>query len=364
MSLAEPDFFKKSRIVSVDVTRGYRHFRFVSPEYFHATLVRYSDHSIRTRTFMRAIVLHVTATLLCLALAVFALRYATNFWGAGVVFSLQLHAGIAMLLVALLCLLLRPGIVTGAMLLATVFILGHGVVMAWNSLPLALPDDGAALQKLRVLSFNVLGENLENGAAIADYIAQSGADVAYVMEAAPVGLHLDRLSKTYPYRIGCGEHTSTCDLMLLSKYPLDMIYVGNLSDLRKDRFATARIHVGGTILHLAAAHLSKPYFDNYHSDELAELGDVLSDIDGPLLLAGDFNASTIAPDMQALLKHTGLTTAGWEPATWPIIAGPLGVPIDHIFIRAPLMAQNLSRIPSNFGSNHYGLIADFALPGH
>lgn len=311
---------------------------------------------------MRAILFHVTATLLGLALALFALRYASDFWGGAALFSLQLHAGVVMVLLALFCLVLRPGAFALTLLGASLFILGHAALMVWNALPPAYPAATVNGHGLRVLSFNVLGENLENGGAIADYILQSGADIAYVMEAAPVGMHLDRLSKTYPYRIGCGEHTGTCDLMLLSKYPLESIHVGNLSDLRRDRFAMARMRVGDAILNLAAAHLSKPYFDGYHTDELAALAEALRGVDGPLLLAGDFNAATIAPDMQELLKRTGLTTAGREPATWPIGAGSLGVPIDHIFIRAPLTAQTLARIPSNFGSNHYGLIADFSLP--
>ena len=311
---------------------------------------------------MRNILFHICATLLGLALAVFALRYTTDLWAPAVVFSLQLHAGVAMMLVALFCLALRPGAVSMAMLCATLLVVCHAVLMIWNSLPPTFSAGTTSTQSLRVLSFNVLGENLENGGAIADYILQSGADIAYVMEAAPVGLHLDRLSKTFPYRIGCGDHTSTCDLLLLSKYPLETVYVGNLSDLRKDRFATAQIHLGSVTLSLAAAHLSKPYFDKYHTDELAGLGEALSKIDGPLVLAGDFNAATIAPDMQGLLKRTGLTTAGLEPATWPIGAGILGVPIDHIFIRMPVMAQKLSRIPSSFGSNHHGLIADLTVP--
>lgn len=310
---------------------------------------------------MRIMVFHVSATLLGLALAIFALRYASDFWGGAVVFSLQLHAGVAMVLLALLCLGLRPGVFTLSMVCATVLILSHAILMIWNAQPPALPLQIANKQNLRVLSFNVLGENLENGSAITDYILHSGADIAYVMEAAPVGQYLDRLSKTYPYRIGCGEHTSTCDLLVLSRYPLEMISVGNLSDLRKDRFAMARIHFGANTLTLAAAHLSKPYFDNYHAHELVGLANALIKTEGPLLLAGDFNAATIAPDMQKLLKRTGMTTAGWEPATWPIAAGVFGLPIDHVFIRGPLMAQKLARIPSNFGSNHYGLIADLIL---
>ncbi|MDQ0454496.1 endonuclease/exonuclease/phosphatase family protein [Rhizobium paknamense] len=304
---------------------------------------------------------HGVGVLLLVAFGIVCLRGLTGFWPPGFIHSLQLHVGLAMLAGAGLMALLRRGWLARLAFLAALIVTAQAVWLIVRSLPSA-PAVTAEAEPLKVLSFNVLGDNLENGAAIADFIQASGADVAYVMEAEPVGLHLDRLSKTYPYRIGCGAHTDTCDLLLLSKYPLTDIFVGSLSDLRRDRFAMANINVRGAPLRLVAAHLSKPYFDDYHLEETEELADVLEDFDGPLLLAGDFNASILAPDMQRLLERTGLTTTGLEPATWPIRAGRFGVPIDHIFIRAPLSARSLTRIPSNFGSNHYGLMADLLLP--
>ncbi|WP_051558986.1 endonuclease/exonuclease/phosphatase family protein [Allorhizobium undicola] len=299
-----------------------------------------------------------------------ALRALPGLWPPGFLHSLQLHLGAFLVAVALFLLLLaqRAGKIRLAVawtnLAGALAITAHALLMIAIYLPPAPANGGGvAYQRLKVMSFNVLGDNLENGRAIAEMIRASGADIAYVMEAEPVGQHLDRLTDIYPYRIGCGIHTDTCDLMLLSKYPLTNIYVGTLSDLRRDRFAMAKISVHGAPLRLVAAHLSKPYFDDYHIEETDELADVLEDFDGPLLLAGDFNASILAPDMQNLLARTGLTTAGIEPATWPIAAGRLGVAIDHIFIRQPLAAEKLERLPSAMGSNHYGLMAELLLPG-
>ncbi|MFB2606645.1 endonuclease/exonuclease/phosphatase family protein, partial [Rhizobium phaseoli] len=78
-------------------------------------------------------------------------------------------------------------------------------------------------------------------------------------------------------------------------------------------------------------------------------------------LSGDFNSSAIAPSIQGLLRDQKLKTLAPEPATWPIAAGAFGIAIDHIFARAPLRLISLKRLDDNLGSNHSGLIAEFAL---
>ncbi len=49
----------------------------------------------------------------------------------------------------------------------------------------------------RLLSFNLLNDN-ENGAAIADYIVNSGADIVMVMEGGPLSRHRDKVFAAYP----------------------------------------------------------------------------------------------------------------------------------------------------------------------
>jgi endonuclease/exonuclease/phosphatase (EEP) superfamily protein YafD len=117
----------------------------------------------------------------------------------------------------------------------------------------------------------------------------------------------------------------------------------------------------GQHVNFASAHLSKPYFDEFHADELQILYHILQLTKGPLLLAGDFNAAVIAPDMQHFLSETGLRHVFPEPPTWPIEAGPLGISIDHVFARAPLRLKSVRRIKDAMGSNHYGLISEFVV---
>ena len=49
------------------------------------------------------------------------------------------------------------------------------------------------------------------------------------------------------------------------------------------------------------------------------------------------------------------------PPTWPVELGPLGVPLDNVFTRAPLAVQSVEAIPDPMGSNHRGLLAGIAL---
>lgn len=300
--------------------------------------------------------------ILSLCLLVVCLRYVVNLWPFAFVHSLQIHVGVAVIVGAALCFTLSRGPYPAAIFAAALLVTVHALFMQWQVLPSAIAPAIAGTRTVRVLSFNVLGNNNENAERIVQTILTSNADVAFIMEASPLEPLLDQLASAYPYRIGCGERTDTCDLMLLSKLPIREPLVAALSDLRKDRFAMADIDINGRTVHFAAAHLTKPYFDDYHGGELEILKEIIGYTGGPFVLAGDFNAATIAPDMQDFLRVTGMTTTGWEPATWPIAAGPLGLAIDHIYVSPPIAPLSLQRMDDSLGSNHYGLIAEILIP--
>ena len=294
-------------------------------------------------------------------LLIVSLRYATDFWLLSFVYSFQLHIAAAAAAASLACLLFS-GFRRGRYLLAISLLLaGHSIVMKREFLPPMQAQPSESETPFKLLSFNILGTNFRNGERIAEMITASGADVAYVFEAEPIAPYLETLKATYPYRIGCGESTPTCDLVLLSRHPIVSRTVSSLSDLRRDRFAIADIALGGRLIHFAAAHLSKPYYDDYHSEELEQIGYQIQRIGGTFVLGGDFNSGTIAPDMQRFLRENQLTATGEEPATWPVIADGFGIAIDHIFVSAGIDARKLMRIEDNMGSNHFGLTADLAV---
>ncbi|MBO3761026.1 endonuclease/exonuclease/phosphatase family protein [Ciceribacter sp. L1K22] len=310
---------------------------------------------------MKTSLASAVCTIVTLAIVAMSLRYLTDFWPLSFIYTLQSHAGIAAMSGALVAIMLGARRYGTTLLLAAAALTVHSVWMSREFLP-AARDVAAGAPTVRLMSFNILSSNHANAGRIADEILSSEADIVYLFEAAPTLSQLSALSEKYPYRIGCGEVTRGCDLMVLSRLPMKKRGAWGLSDLRGERFAVAEIDVGGRTVHFAAIHLTKPYYDDYHSTELEVAGTYFARHPGTWVVAGDFNSGVIAPDMQHFLRTFDMTTAGTEPATWPVAAGRWGVALDHVFVSPDVAPLNLERMEDNYGSNHFGLIADLAFP--
>jgi endonuclease/exonuclease/phosphatase (EEP) superfamily protein YafD len=308
---------------------------------------------------MRDTIYCVICVLTTCALAILCVRYVDNLWIMAFFESLQIHFGIACIIGAILALVVRRHWYAVAMLIVAISVTGHGIFLlhANATTPVAV----SAQPSFRLLSFNIDNDNFANSEKIGDLVVNSKADVVEIFEASPLLSQMARLTEVYPYRIGCGVMTTECDSLLLSKRPFLTQSMRSLSVLWQNRFIMATIDMDGQKVAFATAHLSKPYFDEFHGYELSILYHILHTTKEPLLLAGDFNAAVIAPDMQEFLSRTSLRHVFPEPATWPIESGPLGIAIDHVFARAPLQLKSVRQIPDGMGSNHYGLMTEFTI---
>jgi endonuclease/exonuclease/phosphatase (EEP) superfamily protein YafD len=302
----------------------------------------------------------IIATLASLLLIVLAARYATGFWLFYTFASFQIQGAAIAFALALLAFLLHRHIMTLALMLIAAGIGIHGYIMLgeFRQPTLAVFGD---VPKIKLLSTNIMGDNMANGARIADYITGSGADVVFIQESAPIGPEIDRIKAVYPYRLGCGAKTITCDQSLWSKTPFVSGDVFTASPIYRDRLMIASIDFGGTTVNFANVHLTKPYFDTFHAVELKKIRERLEQYKGSLVLAGDFNSSILTPDVRGFLKRTSLMTAEREPHTWPVAYPALGMAIDHVFVTDPLRIETLTTTPDPLGSNHLGLIADIIL---
>ncbi|MBX4955466.1 endonuclease/exonuclease/phosphatase family protein [Rhizobium lentis] len=308
---------------------------------------------------MRDTIFCVFSVLTTLVLAVVSLRYAKDFYLLSFFYSFQIHLAAAAAVASGIALLVKRhwyGLLT---LGASMVLVVHGIVMTREFVEPALDDGRPALFKL--MSFNIENDNFANGTAIADMAITSGADVVNILEAEPLLSELPRLLEVYPYYIGCGVGMEQCDTLVLSKRPLIEPRIRNLGLLWRNRLTISTIDFDGQKVNFLAAHLTKPYYDEFHGLEIGDLAEIIPSLPGPLVLAGDFNTSILAPDMQYLMRSQGLGTASLEPATWPIAAGPLGIAIDHVFSKAPLRLKSVRRIENSFGSNHFGLMAEFVV---
>lgn len=100
--------------------------------------------------------------------------------------------------------------------------------------------------------------------------------------------------------------------------------------------------------------------------EMRDLRDWASGVDGPVVLAGDFNATTAHPELRRLTSGTGgadaLTDCGgglFAAPTWPRAGAPSPVPVlrlDHVLVRGmTCAASGVAGVP---GSDHAGVWAD------
>lgn len=215
---------------------------------------------------------------------------------------------------------------------------------------------------LKLLSFNILSGN-PNGEGIARFVVGSGADVVVLMEAAPIAPYVATLRTTYPYSAGCEEGARCGGVVILSRTPLADVSMQSLSGIWLNRLVTATTEIGGQEINLVAAHLVKPYFDEFAAEELAKLGAVIGRLQGPVVLAGDFNAAAWSGAIDRLITRQQLLPGPGYPATWPVRLGPVGVPIDNIFTRAPLVIETVEAIADAMGSNHRGLMAEIGMAG-
>jgi endonuclease/exonuclease/phosphatase (EEP) superfamily protein YafD len=300
----------------------------------------------------------VLSVIIVEALLVLGSRYVLDSWYFYIIYSLQLQISIILLLLSLVSIAARLNAYTIFQFLAVALLTAHTLVM---SNEFAYDPGHSKAVRVKLISFNILGSNVANGERIAYKLMNSGADVVFLQESAPIGSFIDKIKEVYPYRLGCGAKTVTCDLSLWSKRPLEAGSVTTISPIHRDRMMSAVISIHGQRIRFVTAHMSKPYFDEAHAFEVKRLGEFIESTQEPVVVAGDFNASILSPDIQKMLRVTGMNTAREEPATWPVEAPSIGVAIDHIFTRRPLAITTIDRFAEPYGSNHYGLEATLIL---
>jgi endonuclease/exonuclease/phosphatase (EEP) superfamily protein YafD len=96
---------------------------------------------------------------------------------------------------------------------------------------------------------------------------------------------------------------------------------------------------------------------------LNELAARSTAVDGPLIVAGDFNATPYSPYFTEWLEKTKLTDSrrGRTPSpSWPTMLPWVGIPIDHVVVNDGFTILSHRRLP-NFESDHYGVLVEIAL---
>ncbi len=275
--------------------------------------------------------------------------------------NLRLHLAALLVVIAVMLLPLRAVLRALFLLVVGLFVFGTIVL---GLLSVSRPISSAS-PNLELIAFNVLNSNAENGQAIAAFLEKSSADVVVLDESRPVVPHLDQLAGVYPFRAGCSEGATDggrCgDVLVLSKLPLQEVTVTRLSPGSMHQAITAHVEIDGVRVNLVAVHLLRPYFADAQIREFDGLKRIVSSLDGPAIVVGDFNSAAWFRPFLATMKGSGLIRAPFEPGTWPVGLGDLGMPIDHVLLSKDLAFTSLSALGDHFGSNHRGLAAGIAV---
>lgn len=232
-----------------------------------------------------------------------------------------------------------------------------GLQHAQRSLPLATDMQPS----LRILFFNVLGDNFANAERISQVARESGADVLAFAESEALEAVLPELRAEYPHSVGCEKR---CHVLVLSKLPLAATDAEKGPLAWGERLASVSVTPeGGEPFTLVVAHKLKPWFAGLVETQDAQLQTRLNAIAGPLVVMGDFNAAPWSAPSRELIDATGLRAPRLPVPTWPVEAGRFGVPIDNVFVRGGARLTNLQPFGDGLGSNHRGLLAEVAIGG-
>jgi endonuclease/exonuclease/phosphatase (EEP) superfamily protein YafD len=220
----------------------------------------------------------------------------------------------------------------------------------------------AATSGLKIVSVNLLAHNQRTGEVL-DFLRREDADIIVLQENTPHWVRaLETLKDVYPHQISQTEcqKMQLCQVMMLSKNPWSEARASLIDDTGA-AFVWAKFPDLG--LTVATTHLNRPFWTRgvAQSVQIEALAKRVRQLDGPLLLAGDFNATPWSAAYARLIEVAGIRRAGRGlNVTWPAWLWPFsGIPIDHVFTKGMTGSIDV-RTGSANGSDHRALIATLA----
>ena len=245
------------------------------------------------------------------------------------------------------------------------------VLLALTQLPPFLGTASAAdgSSRLVVMTLNMHWGDADAG-AIVDAVREHDVDVLTLVEVTPDAVQeLDALGigDLLPHHLATPRYGVSGN-GLWSRHPLTEVAVP--PGLGHPPVA-ATVEVGGRDVFVAAVHPVAPYPDGARqwSREVLALADWLGTVDGPAVVAGDFNATSDHRQFRSILD-AGFEDAaaqagvGWQP-TFPANRRriPMLIAIDHVLAGEDVVATDLARLELP-GTDHAALVATLAVaPG-
>ena len=221
------------------------------------------------------------------------------------------------------------------------------------------PAPGAPV--IRVYSANVWIHN-DDVEAIRGSIEAADADVVMLIELGPEArLHIDELLEGYPYRTetrSSGERLERA--VIAARVPISEF--GRRPDGLHAIMARGDTPIGP--MTFIVTHLTRPWPFEYQYGQISQVESLtarVEPLDGPVLIAGDFNAVTTGRIGRMIRTDMDLVAAPGWPGTWPSQApSPLGMTIDQVYVTRDLAVRS-RRLGDPNGSDHRPVITEIGL---
>lgn len=251
---------------------------------------------------------------------------------------------------------LRPGLAALCLVVLGAGYVAGGVAAPWLALPLVsaatvvwplLRPHPRAPGTMTLYQKNLSFQLQDPAALIAD-IRAIDPDVITLQEvSAENETLLQALSDRWPHQQLC-PHAPVGGVAVLSRHPA----TGEADRLCATSLAGLRIRTPAGPLWVVALHLPWPWpFGQalYSARACA----ALSRLDGPVVLAGDFNMVPWSHTLHRFMTVTGARRAGRALGTFPM--GRVRLPIDHCLAPRPARSERRPLC----GSDHHGLVVRF-----
>ena len=226
----------------------------------------------------------------------------------------------------------------------------------------AQPDGSSTLQ---ILSFNVTASNPERASVIA-YLTASGADIIFLHESSTDWE--DALSRSdLPYRmVSAREPGSLFGTLALvgEDVVANVIPLGDFGQLSIEVI----IELGGSEIKVLGTHPLSPVSPSRataRDEQLRIVGEWASRQDVPVVVTGDFNASTWSRGFSLVTREAGLVNSqrGFGvQASWPTGYTLFGIPIDHL-VHSPELTTVDRYLGESLGSDHFSLFVTVGRAG-
>lgn len=233
----------------------------------------------------------------------------------------------------------------------TVLCLG---VVAWHGwmTRAEAPVPGLSMQ---LYQKNMLFRMSDRDSFVADIHAMS-PDFITLQEVSKANLPvLEQLRHKYPSQAYC-PFARVGGVAVLSRWPK---VEGSEICAKGNGMVAMQVQGPSGPVWLVSLHLHWPW-PHEQADHISRLEPLLSSLEGPVLVGGDFNAVAWSHAVARVEAATGTRRVGPHMNTFVLPYIAMGVGIDHVLASPPQNAVLTRR--DRLGSDHFGVLARIAVP--